>query len=118
MAALLDSCQGLEKLYLTKLSRFVDFTPVLSCITINGQSLRILNFGDVKLDYPRAQVVCDNCVELTEFAANLLGRGTFAYLCKNLTTKIRKLRIATTRFCHDRQKKRTKILQKIEQTMQ
>ena len=113
VAALLDSCQGLEKLYLTKLSRFVDFTPVLSCITINGQSLRILNFGDVKLDYPRAQVVCDNCVELTEFAANLLGRGTFAYLCKNLTTKIRKLRIATTRFRQDRQKKEQKYCKKL-----
>ena len=105
VSALLDSCQILENLYLTRFSRFDDFKPVLLCITINGQSLRTLNFGDqIELDFARVQIICDNCIELTEFAVNLCGPGSVAYLCKNLTTKIRKLRIATPRLCQDRQK--------------
>ena len=105
VSALLDSCQILENLYLTRFSRFDDFKPVLLCITINGKSLRTLNFGDqIELDFARVQIICDNCIELTEFAVYLCERGAVAYLCKNLTTKIRKLRIATPRLCQDRQK--------------
>lgn len=102
VSALLDSCQSLEKLYLTRISQFQEMTPILSCIFYNGQSLRILNFGDIHLDFAGIQVVCDNCIALRELAVNLGGPGAVAYLCRNLTTKIKKLRIATARLCRDR----------------
>ena len=101
VSALLDSCQSLEKLYINRISQFQEMTPILSCVFYNGQSLRILNFGDIHLDFAGIQVVCDNCIELKELAVNLEGPGTVAYLCQNLTTKIKKLRIATARLCRD-----------------
>ena len=96
LSALLKSCQSLEKLYISRFSQFNVFKADFSCIAINGQSLRILNFGDYHLDFVEVQIICDNCVELNEFAVNLGGGPeALAYLCKNLTAKIRKLRIAT-----------------------
>jgi hypothetical protein len=103
VSSLLDSCQSLEKLYLTRFSRFHALTSVFSCIFYNGQSLKVLNLGEIHLDFAGVQVVCDNCIELTELAVNLGGPGTVAYFCQNLTTKIRKLRIATARLCRDLQ---------------
>ena len=104
VSALLDACQKLEKLYLSRFSQFDEFKQVLSCIAINGQSLRIINLGKIQLDFARVQIVCDNCIELTEVAVNLVGPGAVAYFCKNITTKIRKLSINTPRLCQDRQK--------------
>ena len=95
LSALLKSCKSLEKLYITRISQFNVFKPDLSCIAINGQSLRILNFGDYLLDIVDVQIICDNCIELKEFAVNLGRHGALGYLSRNLTTKIRKLRIAT-----------------------
>ena len=102
VSSLLDSCQSLEKLYINRISQFQEMTPILSCIFYNGQSLRILNFGDIHLNFAGVQIICDNCIELKELAVNLEGPGTVAYLCQNLTTKIKKLRIATARLCRDR----------------
>ena len=101
VSSLLDSCQSLEKLYLTKFHKLTSF---LSCIFYNGQSLQVLNLGEIYLDFAGVQVVCDNCVELKELAVNLGGRGPSRgpyvdYLCQNLTTKIRKLRIHTPNVC-------------------
>ena len=104
VSALLDTCQKLEKLYLSRFSQFDEFKQVLSCIAINGQSLRIINLGNIQLDFARVQIVCDNCVELTEVAVNLVGPGAVAYFCKNITTKIRKLSINTPRLRYDPQK--------------
>ena len=99
LSALLESCQSLEKLYISKFSQFNVFKADFSFIAINGQSLRIVNFGDYPLNLVELKTICDNCVELEEFAVNFGGGpvATLAYLCKNLTTKIRKLRIATPR---------------------
>ena len=102
VSALLESCQSLEKLYLTRISQCQEMTPILSCIFYNGQTLRILNFGDIHLDFAGIQVICDNCIALAELAVNLGGPGAVAYLCQNLTTKIKKLRIATARLPRDR----------------
>ena len=71
VSSLLDSCQSLEKLYLTNFPRFRELTSVLSCIFYNGQSLRVLNLGEIHLYFPEVQVVCDNCVELKELAVKL-----------------------------------------------
>ena len=68
-----------------------------------GQSLRIINFGEIHLDIPGVRRICDNCLELTEFAVKIGGSEAFTYLCKKLTTKIRKLRITTPKIDPDRQ---------------
>ena len=105
LKALLDSCQSLEKLYIPKFSRFDVFRANISfsCIATNGQSLRIINFGEIHLGISGVQIICDNCLELTELAVNIGGSEAFTYLCKNLTTKIRKLHITTPRLNADHQ---------------
>ena len=113
LSVLLNSCQSLEKLYISKFSRFNVLRPNLSCIAINGQSLRILNFGDYLLDIVEVQIICDNCVELKEFAVNLGRDGALAYLSKNLTTKIRKLRIATPILSQDHQEQEQENCEKL-----
>ena len=115
VSSLLDSCQSLEKLYLTKFPRVPELTSVLSCIFYNGQSLRVLNLGEIHLDFAGVQVVCDNCIELKELAVKLEESAeAVAYLCQNLTTKIRKLSIATPRvWCRERQEKEQENCQKL-----
>ena len=105
LKALLDSCQSLEKLYIPKFSRFDVFRADLSfsCIATNGQSLRIINFGEIHLDIPGVRIICDNCLELTEFAVKIGGSEGFTYLCENLTSKIRKLQINTPKLNPDHQ---------------
>ena len=105
LKALLDSCKSLEELYIPKFSRFDVFIADLSfsCIATNGQSLRIINFGEIHLYMPGVQIICDNCLELTELAVKIGGSDAFDYLCKKLTTTIRKLRIITRRLNPDHQ---------------
>ena len=105
LKALLDSCKSLEELYIHKFSRFDVFRADLSfsCIATNGQSLRIINFGEIHLYIHGVQIICDNCLELTEFAVKIGGSEGFTYLCENLTNKIRKLRINTPKLNPDRQ---------------
>ena len=99
-SVLFDSLQGLEKLFLTRFFHLSELTPALSCIALNGHTLKVLNFGGVYLDFKWVQIICDNCVELSEFAVNLgpiMGHMAVNYFCENLTPKIRKLRIFTKR---------------------
>ena len=89
--------QGLEKLFLTRFLHLNELTPALSCIALNGQTLKVLNFGGVHLNFNGVKIICDNCVELSEFAVNLGPSMAVTYFCENLTPKIRKfkLRIST-----------------------
>ena len=105
LKALLNSCKSLEELYIHKFSRFDLFRADLSfsCIAINCQSLRIINFGEIHLYITGVQIICNHCIELTEFALNIGSSGAFTYLCKNLTTKIRKLQITTPKLNPDHQ---------------
>ena len=100
VAVLFNSLQGLEKLFLTRFLHLSELTPALSCIALNGHTLKVLNFGGVYLDFKWVQIICDNCVELSEFAVNLgpiMAQMAVNYFCENLTPKIRKLRIFTMR---------------------
>ena len=93
LSALFDSCQGLEKLYLTRFSHLGELKSALSCIASNGRSLKVLNFGNIQLGLNGVKIICDNCVELKEFAVNLGTSEAVSYFCENLTPEIRKLNI-------------------------
>ena len=95
VSALFDSCQGLEKLYLTRFTHLQELKPALSCIASNGRSLKVLNFGNTQLGLNGVKIICENCVELKEFAVNLGTSAAVSYFCENLTAKIRKLNIFT-----------------------
>ena len=64
LSALFESCQGLEKLYLTRCSHLEELKPALSCIASYGRSLKVLNLGKILLDLNEVKIICDNCVEL------------------------------------------------------
>ena len=93
VSALFDSCQGLEKLYLTRFSHLEELKPALSCIASNGRSLKVLNIGNISLGLDGVKIICDKCVELKEFSVNLRNPIAVSYFCENLTPKIRKLNI-------------------------
>ena len=101
LSALFKSCQGLEKLYLSNLTRFSqleELKPALSCIASYGRSLKVLSLGKIPLGMNEVKIICDNCVELKELAVFLGGTSeALSYFCENLTTKIRKLNIFSYR---------------------
>ena len=70
-----------------------ELKTALSCIASNGRSLKVLNFGNTQLGLNGVKIICDNCVELKEFAVNLGTSEAVSYFCENLTPKIRKLNI-------------------------
>ena len=59
VSAILDSCQGLEMLYLTMFSHL---KSALSCIASYGRSLKVLNLGKIPLDLNEVKIICDNFV--------------------------------------------------------
>ena len=93
VSALLDSCQGLEKLYLARFSQLDGLKPALSCIASNGRSLKVLNIGNTPLGLNGVKLICDNCLELKEFAVTFGTSEAVSYFCENLTHQIRKLNI-------------------------
>ena len=76
-----------------------ELKPALSCIASIGRSLKVLNFGNTQLGLNGVKIICDNCVELKEFAVNLGTSEAVSYFCENLTPKIRKLNIFSGPVC-------------------
>ena len=117
VTALLESCHSLEKIYFGWYDDTSDYNyeyrysilrsinhsdfNFLKCITQNGQALMVLNLENlyVRIYFGShsgsVQLIIDNCTELKELALPFLNSVDFGFVCKNLTPKIRKLRIAT-----------------------
>ena len=115
LRALLESCHSLEKLYfggswnLDHLQvRAINFPKWIS--DQNGQTLMVLNLlnDDVQSyfeDHPGSvQLIIGNCTELKELALPRLKSVDFGIVCRELTPKIRKLKIAnrSKRLEHDK----------------
>ena len=80
--------QGLFPGFHSPAVRRIETSFVMHC-----RSLKVLNLGTIPLALNEVTIICDNCVELKEFAVNLGTSEAVSYFCENLTPKIRKLNI-------------------------
>ena len=91
---ILESCSSLEKLSMYNLK--LSFKMISSICIQNGKTLKILDLeGCDGLDLEAIQLIVQNCVELTEanFAHTKLSKRSIDFLMKNITRKIKKLKL-------------------------
>ena len=92
------SCHGLVRLAVhgTQEISQKGFTKLLKCIIQSSETLEVLTINHRKLKYEELKLIVTLCVNLTDLniRGTRISQKSVNFLCRNITTKLRKLDIS------------------------